>query len=233
MLASKHALTNERESRVSCTILCCRVCRGYCFDFKQLPTSSTRPEEAKQRLDTAINHAAQAITEGRDAVHELRAPTIVSNDLSHALSSLGKQLAGQQADRDGPEVCVDLEGKARNLQPTVRDEVYRIAAEALRNAFRHAHADRIEVELRYDERQFRLRVRDDGAGFNPRLLSENQPAGHWGLSGMHERAKLVGGTLEVWSELESGTEIELCIPASVAYIPAATRWRLFSRPKVG
>src|SRR5215813_5777765 len=193
----------------------------------------TRPEEAKQRLDTAIHHAAEAITEGRDAVHELRAPTIVGNDLSHALSSLGKQLAGQQADLDGPEVCVHLEGKPRNLQPTVRDEVYRIAAEALRNAFRHAHADRIEVELRYDERRFRLRVRDDGTGFNPRLLSENQPAGHWGLSGMHERAKLVGGTLEVWSELESGTEIELCIPASVAYIPAATRWRLFSRPKVG
>jgi len=194
----------------------------------------TRPEEAKQRLDTAINHAAQAITEGRDAVHELRAPAGVSNDLSHALSSLGKQLAGQQADLDGPEVCVHLEGKPRNLQPTVRDEVYRIAAEALRNAFRHARADRIEVELRYDERRFRLRVRDDGMGFNPRLLSENQPAGHWGLSGMHERAKLVGGTLEVWSELESGTEIELGIPASVAYIrPAAARWRLFSRPKVG
>ena len=88
---------------------------------------------------------------------------------------------------------VAVEGTTRNLQPILRDEVYRIAGEALRNAFRHAEARRIEVEIRYDNRQFRLRVRDDGRGIDPKVLSQDGRAGHYGLHGMRERAKLVGG----------------------------------------
>ena len=92
-----------------------------------------------------------------------------------------------------------MEGTPRNLHPILRDEVYRIAGEALRNAFRHAQARRIEVEIRYDEQQFRLRVRDDGKGIDPKVLDGEGRAGHYGLPGMRERAKLVGwqtGSLE-------------------------------------
>ena len=103
--------------------------------------------------------------------------------------------------------------------------MYRVAGEALRNAFRHADARRIEVEIRYDERQFRLRMRDDGKGIDPKLLAEGGQAGHFGLRGMRERAKQVGAKLTVWSSdpqtdggLESGTEIELSIPAARAYV---------------
>jgi signal transduction histidine kinase len=78
-------------------------------------------------------------------------------------------------------------------------------------------AKQIEVEIRYDERQLRLRVRDDGKGIDPKLLSQDGREGHFGLRGMQERAKLVGGKLTVWSELDSGTEVELSIPASRAY----------------
>ena len=105
----------------------------------------------------------------------------------------------------------------RELHPILRDEVYRIAGEAMRNAFRHADAKQIEVEIRYDERQLRLRVRDDGKGIDPKLLSHDGREGHFGLRGMRERAKLIGGKLTVWSELDSGTEVELSIPASRAY----------------
>ena len=113
---------------------------------------------------------------------------------------------------------------SRDLHPVLRDEVYRVAGEALRNTFRHADAQRIEVEIRFDERQFRLRVRDDGKGIDPNLLVGEDRAGHFGLRGMRERAKRIGGKLTVWSSdpradggLESGTEVELSIPAARAY----------------
>jgi signal transduction histidine kinase len=103
------------------------------------------------------------------------------------------------------------------LVPLLRDEVYRIACEALRNAFKHATARRIEVELRYDHRQFRLRVRDNGKGIDSNVLTAAGRPGHYGMPGMKERAILLGGKLAIWSELNSGTEVELTIPATVAY----------------
>ena len=107
-----------------------------------------------------------------------------------------------------------------DLAPILRDEVYRIAAEALRNAFRHAAAKRIEVSIQYDKRELTLRVRDDGKGIDPKVLSEGGRSGHHGLPGMQERAKLVGGKLAVWSELDSGTEIELTVSGAIAYAKA-------------
>jgi signal transduction histidine kinase len=111
---------------------------------------------------------------------------------------------------------VEVEGTPRNLNPTVRDEAYRIAGEALRNAVRHAHAPRVTVEIEYGKRQFRLRIRDDGKGIDEEII-RRQPAGHFGLPGMRERAGLLGGRLDVWSKLDSGTEVELIVPSAAAY----------------
>jgi signal transduction histidine kinase len=116
-----------------------------------------------------------------------------------------------------PEFNVQVGGHPRDLHPILRGEVFRIAEEAMRNAFRHADAEQIEVEIRSYERQLRVRVRDDGKGIDPKLLSDNGKEGHFGLRGMRERAKLIGGKLTVWSELDSGTEVELSIPANRAY----------------
>jgi signal transduction histidine kinase len=185
----------------------------------------TRPAEAKQRLDNAIDQAAEAITESRDAVHELRSSPALTQDLAVAMSALGKELTAEQVGQNSSDSHVQVEGTPRNLDPILRDEVYRIAAEALRNAFRHAHARRIEVEIRYDERQLRVRVRDDGRGIDPKFLGQQKRAGHWGLNGMRERAEAVGGNLAVWSELDSGTEVELTIPASLAYAKSGARGR--------
>jgi nitrate/nitrite-specific signal transduction histidine kinase len=91
-----------------------------------------------------------------------------------------------------------------------------LRASALRNGLRHSCAGRIEVEIHYDPRRFRLRVRDNGRGIAHDVLKGGR-AGHYGQASMHERAKLVGGKLAVWSELDSGTEAELTIPASIAY----------------
>jgi signal transduction histidine kinase len=181
-----------------------------------------RPVEAKERLEGAIDQAAQAITEGREAVQGLRSSTVVTNDLAVAIRSLGEELAAQQTDQGAPLFDVAVEGTPCDLNPILRDDVYRIAGEALRNAFHHAQARRIEVEIQYDKSHLRLRVRDDGKGVDSQVFTEGR-SGHWGLQGMRERAKLLGGQLEVWSELHSGTEIQLIIPASIAYLASAPR----------
>ena len=185
----------------------------------------TRPAEAKQTLDSAIEQAAQAITEGRDAVQGLRSSTVVTNDLALAINTLGEELSGGETNPNAAEFHVGVEGTPRNLHPILRDEIYRIAGEALRNAFKHAQAQQIEAEIRYDERQFRLRVRDDGKGIDSKLLNNDERPGHYGMRGMRERAKLLGGNLTLWSEVETGTEVELSIPAANAYATADSRRR--------
>src|SRR5208337_3346295 len=149
-----------------------------------------RPVEAKEQLDKTIDRAAEAITEGRDAVQGLRASTVQTNDLARAINTLGEELATNPANYGSPAFRVTVEGDPRDLHPILRDEIYRIAAEALRNAFNHAVARRVEVEIRYDNQQFRLRVRDDGKGMDTAVLSGEEPEGHYGLPGMRERGKL-------------------------------------------
>lgn len=193
----------------------------------------TRPEEAKQKLEKAIDLAAQAVTEGRSAVQGLRSSTTVTNDLALAVSALAKELAGNQTSQNPPVFRVDVEGEPRDLHPILRDEVYRIAGEGLRNAFRHAQANRIEVEIHYDASELRLRIRDNGKGIDPQVLEHDGRAGHWGLHGMRERAKIIGGNLEVWSMVQSGTEVELTIPGRTAYATATHRRSWFSTKGTG
>jgi signal transduction histidine kinase len=179
----------------------------------KLPESAA---DARETLEAAIDQAAEAITEGRDAVQGLRDSVVQSNDLALAVSTLGEELATESSNHR-PSFRVAVEGESRNLHPIVRDEIYRLAAEALRNAFRHAQAGQIEVEIRYDNEQFRVRVRDDGKGIAPTILSRQSSGGHYGLPGMRERTTIIGGELKVWSEVDAGTEVELRVPASAAY----------------
>jgi signal transduction histidine kinase/ligand-binding sensor domain-containing protein len=187
-----------------------------------------RPVEAKENLDSAIEQAADAITEGRDAVQGLRASTLEASDLAQAVNTLGEELAGESASNDVVVFRVAVEGETRDLHPIVRDEIYKIVAESLRNAFRHARAKQVEVEMRYDDEQFRLRVRDDGKGIDRAVLSGDGVQGHYGLHGMRERATVIGGKLTIWSEVDAGTEVELRLPASLAYA-MAPRPSWFSR----
>ncbi len=192
--------------------------------FQLLPD---RPMEAKEKLGSAIEQAADAITEGRDTVQGLRDSATQTNDLALAISTLGEELA---ADSTGhrPAFRVVVEGQSRDLHPILRDEVYKIAAEALRNAFLHANAKQVEVEIRYDDESFRLRVRDDGKGIDAAILSQQGKERHFGLPGMRERATLIGGKLTIWSEVDAGTELELRLPADIAYV-SARRGAWFSR----
>ena len=182
-----------------------------------------RPEEALQAMDGAISRAEEAIAEGRGAIQDLRSEPSTHSDLEHLLTAIGRELEGSpEANHHSARFSVTVEGKREALSPILQDEVYRIARELIRNAFQHAQARQIEAEIRYDHAQLRLRVRDDGTGIDPKVLRDGSRAGHWGLPGLRERAKQLGARLDFWSEAGAGTEVDLTIPASVAYANPAS-----------
>jgi signal transduction histidine kinase/ligand-binding sensor domain-containing protein len=177
-----------------------------------------RPEEAMGALDGAITRTEQAIAESRDAIKDLRSESSAQTDLGELLTEIGMELtASRDANGDSPTFGVTVEGERQTISPMVQEEVCQIAREALRNAFRHAKARQIEVEVRYDRRVLRLRFRDDGAGIDPKVLKDGGRPGHWGLPGIRERAQRIRARLDFWSEVGAGTEIQLTIPAVTAY----------------
>ena len=177
----------------------------------------TRTAEAKRMLDSAIDMAAQAITEGRDAIQGLRSPEVEINDLAVAIRTFGESYAADRGDDGSPAFQVELVGVARELDPTFAGEVYRIAIEALRNSFQHAEARHIKVEIHHEEKEFRVLVRDDGKGIDSKSLGAEGVKGHYGLHGMRERAKLIGSEIVIRSEVGAGTEVELRVAAITAY----------------
>jgi signal transduction histidine kinase/ligand-binding sensor domain-containing protein len=181
------------------------------------------PHEAKQALERALERADQAMSEGRDAVHDLRSATVVDTDLAQAVTAIAEEFRTSDANPKAARFSIVAEGRPRKLRLIPRDEICRIAREALWNAFKHAQARLIETEITYSWSTFRLRVRDDGIGIQPQVLDQGGRAGHWGMPGMRERAKRIGGQLDVWSRPDAGTEIELRIPGSVAYEASRTR----------
>src|SRR5262249_27176633 len=142
-----------------------------------------QPAKAIEALDGALDRADQAITEGRDAIQNLRSSTVVSNELAQAITTLAEELSNGNGRKDCAIFRMSVEGAPRDLHPIVRDDIHRIAREALRNAFHHAQADRIEAEVTYGARELRVRIRDDGKGIDPQQLSGGR-AEHWGLAGM-------------------------------------------------
>jgi signal transduction histidine kinase len=117
---------------------------------------------------------------------------------------------------NAPEYRILVAGERRNMIPLVRDDVLQVAREAFRNAVLHANARVVQVDLSWGNERFILRVRDDGVGLDPKLIAHGRD-GHWGLQGMRERTRQVGGSLEIRSEGHSGTVVELSVPAARAY----------------
>jgi signal transduction histidine kinase/ligand-binding sensor domain-containing protein len=193
-----------------------------------------RPEEAMEALDSALEQTEHALAEGRDAIHDLRASTTVTNEIAQAVTAFGQEmsheLSSQGSAHGSLRFHVVVEGQPRDLHPILRDEVYAIVCEAVRNAFRHAQAHVIEAQITYHASSFQLRIRDDGKGIDPAIVAEGRP-GHYGVPGMRERARRIGGKLDVWTASGAGTEVELSIPASIAYgtSPGRSVLRLFRK----
>jgi signal transduction histidine kinase len=195
---------------------------------------SHSPEEALNTLDSAIASADEAIAEGRDAIHNLRGAAS-ERRLEDLLNSAGRELRdAHDPALHPPAFQVIVEGQPQSLSPLVQDEIYRIAREVLRNAFQHAAATRIEACVQYDPDLFRVRIRDNGTGIDPKVLQAGARPGHFGLPGIRERAKRIGAALKLWSEAGAGTEVELTLPAQLAYgtVQHRRRLRLFRKIKV-
>jgi signal transduction histidine kinase/ligand-binding sensor domain-containing protein len=196
---------------------------GLMFQFQAVRNMlPRRPDEAMDVLDSAIGATEQAISEGRSAIQELRSEQVDEGDLAKWLTNIGEELArSRNMNSNSATFRVMVEGEQQTLTPLPRTEVCRITREILQNAFRHAQAHHIETEIRYDDRLLRVRIRDDGRGIDPQVLEAGGSAGHWGLRGAQERAQQIGARLDFWSEAGAGTEVELTIPAAVAY----EKWR--------
>ncbi|MBV9158823.1 MAG: hypothetical protein JO097_21365, partial [Acidobacteriaceae bacterium] len=166
---------------------------------------------AKTKFEKTLEIGDRAIREARQTVQDLRSAS-TTTDLTRAVLALGNELASG----DSAKFRLIVEGPRRELQPVVCEEIYSIAREALRNAFTHACATHIEAAIGFNERLLRLRVRDDGKGI-AREVAEQGIAGHYGITGMRERARQIGSKLVILSGPETGTEIELSVPGSVAY----------------
>ena len=196
---------------------------GLMFEFQAVRNLlPRRPDEAMQSLDHAIDDTERALAESRDAIQDLRSEPLARGNLAALLMAASRELAKSgTADQQPPVFELIKEGEKRALSSTAKNEVCRIALEILRNAYRHAHATRIEAEIRYDDRILRVRIRDNGRGIDSRVLKEVGIAGHWGLRGVRERAERIGARLDFWSEAGAGTEVQLTVPADVAYQTAA------------
>jgi signal transduction histidine kinase len=175
----------------------------------------TLPAEAPARtmMEQVLDRADEVLLEGRQSVKDLREEGRSDAELSEALRHCGEELAGNYTSL----FSVTIVGQPKWLSPVVFKESYRIAREALINAFQHSQAQKIEAEVTYLETELSIRVRDDGIGIDPDTITKGR-AGHWGLSGMRERAQKIAGKLEVWSQVGAGTEVELTIPSRIAYL---------------
>jgi signal transduction histidine kinase len=174
----------------------------------QLPDSSP----VRPALDRVLELMGHVVDEGRNTLRGLRPSIENPRDLKNSLSRVPEELGMQ----GGIDFRVVVEGASMPLRSVVRDDVYSIGREALVNAFRHSQAKRIDVELDYAPARLRVLVRDDGCGIDTQVLKSGRD-GHWGLSGMRERAGRIGARLKVMSRAGAGTEVELRVPGDIAF----------------
>ena len=176
-------------------------------------------DPARKLMDQTLDLADDVISEGRDRVRDLR------DSGTHQSLQTEIARAGQELVQGGAiEFRIVVHGDTRSLHPIVREEAFFITREALANACRHAKPRTVEVDLFYERTELRVSIRDDGAGIDQAVLRAGQREGHWGLVGMRERARKIQGHLEIWSRPGAGTEIELRLPATVAYQNNKSRW---------
>ena len=174
----------------------------------QLPEDSP----AKPLLKRVLQLMSTVTEQGRNTLRGLRTTETDNQSLETAFSRLRQEFPLDNK----TDFRVIADSVKRPLRPIIRDEVYRIGREALVNAFMHASANRIEVEVEYASRHLRVLVRDDGIGIDPHVLHSGRED-HWGLVGIKERSKRIGANLRLWSRTGSGTEVELTVPGSIAF----------------
>jgi signal transduction histidine kinase/ligand-binding sensor domain-containing protein len=183
------------------------------------------PAAMARAMEQVSTWLGQASTEGRAALKALRASAKETNDLAESF-----RRAIEDCRQQGSlEASIELIGDPVEMHPVVRDEVYRIGYEAVRNACTHSSASRLDVRLTY-ARDLVVRVADNGVGIDPAIAHHGQD-GHFGLQGMRERAARIGATFNVVTSASSGTEIVVTVPGRAAFrIQSTTLFRRLRLP---
>jgi signal transduction histidine kinase len=179
-------------------------------------------DPARQMLEEALTQSDEVLSEGRERALGLRMTGSDANDLSDAFAAVALELKQEYS----ADFRLVINGDARDLDPLVRDELYRIGREAITNSFQHAGARKYETEIHYDRSELRICFRDEGRGVDKQSLDASHHSGHWGVAGMQERARKIGAELEVWSRPAGGTEVVVRVPAAIAYrsVASPSRW---------
>ncbi|QOY90543.1 sensor histidine kinase [Paludibaculum fermentans] len=205
-LAERTRLARELHDTLLQTIQGSRMVAD---DALGAPEDPVRMRHALGRLSEWM---AQATEEGRAAVNALRASTTQTNDLAEGL----RQAAEDAQVPESMQVVLSVFGEPKQMHPILRDELYRIGCEAIRNAVHHSSGSKVEVELHYAH-DLALRIRDNGKGIPPEI-SERGRQGHFGLATMQERAERIGGKLRIFSSPGAGSEVELVVPGRLLYV---------------
>jgi signal transduction histidine kinase len=169
-------------------------------------------EPVREALARSLQQSGALMEEGRARMMNLHRPKD-GEDLPNAIAVACSELQRNEQRK----YRVIVHGEMRDLRPMIRDDLYKIGREALHNAFRHADANEIEAEFFYKRSEMRIYVRDDGCGISSAALSDRIHGVHCGIVEMHRKARKSGARLEIRSRRNAGTEIELRIPASLAY----------------
>jgi signal transduction histidine kinase/ligand-binding sensor domain-containing protein len=171
------------------------------------------PQTTVRALDRLSEWLERAISEGREALEALRSSAADSHSLTAAL----RRALDDCVFNLDLKTTVSVHGMDRELHPIARDEIYRIAFEAIRNACAHSGGTRIDIDLFYRRRSVQLEVHDNGRGVDPTVQQAGR-TGHFGLTGMRERALSLGGTLNILSTPNIGTTVSLRLPGNAAYL---------------
>jgi signal transduction histidine kinase/ligand-binding sensor domain-containing protein len=174
-------------------------------------THRTDHDQMVRAVEQLSMWLAQGVEEGRAALNSLRTSTIETNDLADAF----RRAVDECRPTTAAEMSLATKGEAGTLHPMVRDEIYRIGYEAIRNACLHARGNRVEVALEYGS-DLTFSVRDNGVGL-PVEVAERGKEGHFGLPGMKERAARIGGKLTIVSAQGAGTVVTLVVPGRLAF----------------
>ena len=189
---------------------------------KMVSDHALKDREDHARMVRAMEQVSmwleQAIQEGRAALNSLRASTIEKNDLAEAFGRAIKECARESQ----AETSLSVTGVPREMHPVVRDEIYRVGYEAIRNSCAHSGGDRVGVTLEYAH-DLTLRVSDNGSGVNAEVVEKGKD-GHFGLPGMRERAERIGSKFTIVSSTDTGTVVTLVVPGRIAFRTPGPHW---------
>jgi signal transduction histidine kinase/ligand-binding sensor domain-containing protein len=174
-------------------------------------SATTDPSHMRQAMEKLSAWLGRATDEGRAALNSLRTSTTELNDLAESF----RRALEECRIHSSMEVSLQVSGQTQEMHPIVRDEVYRIGYEAIRNASVHSQATQLRVELSYAQ-ELGLRIFDNGSGITPDILHRGKQ-GHFGLQSMRERAERIMGKFSVESSVGSGTVVTLTVPGGIIY----------------